>query len=258
VHDCGRVLGLFRYPVKSMSGELRGALELDPAGCVGDREWAARTAQGRVASGKATRRFEAVPGLLHLRSWMGQRGQVWIQFPDGRVHSAGTSLADAALSCHLNRSVRLEPRCNGRLVDDGPVSLIGTASITALEEAHGMFVDPIRFRPNILVQTVTPFAEDDWLGCELRLGSAILRVTMRSIRCVMIDMATAELPAQRGNLKTLGALNDARVGIIAEVVQPGRVRVGDDLWLCSSTAEPKRGDHRDEADVQLTRWSFSG
>lgn len=59
---------LHRFPVKSMSGEERNHLDVDARGCVGDRVWSVRTADGKIGSGKNTRRFAAVPGLLELRA----------------------------------------------------------------------------------------------------------------------------------------------------------------------------------------------
>src|SRR5690349_10514127 len=52
-----QVLLVTRYPVKSMGGEAATAVELGPAGLVGDREWAVYGADGKLASGKHSRRF---------------------------------------------------------------------------------------------------------------------------------------------------------------------------------------------------------
>jgi MOSC domain-containing protein YiiM len=46
---------------------------------------------------------------------------------------------------------------------------------------------------------------------------------------VMINMSSADLPAQPGNLAALGRLHDQCLGVIARVVTPGRVAVGDAL-----------------------------
>src|SRR3954469_16006455 len=72
-----RVVSLHRYPVKSLLGEDLDAVELDERGVVGDRMWSVRTPDGKIGSGKTTRRFQAVPGLLQLRaSSDGGRGRV--------------------------------------------------------------------------------------------------------------------------------------------------------------------------------------
>ena len=60
----GRVAALHRYPVKSLTGEAVGELRCDERGFVGDRLWSTRTENDKIGSGKTTRRFAAVDGLL--------------------------------------------------------------------------------------------------------------------------------------------------------------------------------------------------
>lgn len=55
----------------------------------------------------------------------------------------------------------------------------------------------------------------------------VLRVAMPSPRCVMVDMQTADLPAQPGNLKAVGRINDVLLGVVAAVSQPGTINIGD-------------------------------
>jgi hypothetical protein len=47
----------------------------------------------------------------------------------------------------------------------------------------------------------------------------------------MVDMGTADLPAQPGNLAATGRLNNACLGVIATVLTPGAALVGDLLTL---------------------------
>ena len=47
----------------------------------------------------------------------------------------------------------------------------------------------------------------------------------------MINMASADLPEQPGNLAALGRLNEQCLGVIAQVVTPGRIATGDELRL---------------------------
>lgn len=226
VQDPPRVLALYRYPVKSLLGEQVPELDVDRRGCVGDRRWSVRTAAGRIGSGKDTRRFAAVPGLLELRARQ-DGDQVVVAFPDGS--SCATDDADAAdrLSGFLGQPVTLAVETDVSHFDDGPVSLIGSASVAAVASERGASVAPERFRANLLLDAGAPFVEDRWVGRELSLGTAVLRVDMTSPRCVMVDMATADLPAQHGNLTAVGRLNDACLGVVATVVTPGTITVGD-------------------------------
>lgn len=224
------VVALNRYPVKSMLGEEVSHLDIEKRGCVADRFWAARTANDKIGSGKNTRRFAAVPGLLAVRA-QHRDGRVVLSFPDGSSCLIDDPEAALRLSRHLGQDVTLAEEGSVNHFDDGPVSIIGSGSIAAVTRAVGAEVDPVRFRANIIVEPVAAFGEEDWIGRRIRVGEVVLQVTMASTRCVMVDASTADLPAQPGNLAAIGRLNDARLGVLASVAAPGRVNVGDTLEL---------------------------
>lgn len=112
------------------------------------------------------------------------------------------------------------------------VSIIGLNSVHALEEKAGMALDPVRFRANILFSGGAPFAELNWVGRELLLGGARLKVFKRTQRCAATEVnpLTAERDAkpQRWLRDHFG---HADMGIYAEVLEGGRVAVGDALEL---------------------------
>ena len=223
-------MSLHRYPVKSLLGEESPFLELDGRGVVGDRVWSVRTANGKIGSGKNSKRFAAVPGLLALRG-RATDDSVTITFPDGTTLAVDAPELAERLTAHAGQPLTAERETDVSHFDDGPVSLLGLASVDALAAARGEPVDAGRFRPNITLDLDAAFAEDSWVGRRLHVGSAVLEVTMTSPRCVMIDMATAELPAQHGNLTAIGRLNAACLGVIAEVVRPGHITVGDPVTM---------------------------
>ncbi|MEX0834733.1 MAG: hypothetical protein WD010_01480, partial [Nitriliruptor sp.] len=69
---------------------------------------------------------------------------------------------------------------------------------------------------------------DRWVGRTLAIGpELVLRVRDVMPRCIMVDQAQIGLPTDGRLLDTLGRLNGASLGVVADVVQPGRVR-GDD------------------------------
>lgn len=218
---------LHRYPVKSMVGEEVARLEVDHRGCVGDRRWSVRTAAGKIGSGKDTRRFAAVPRLLELRASQGAGGRVVVTFPDGSTCAADADDAPERLSRFLGQPVTLAVETEVSHFDDGSVSLIGTASLDTVVAERRQAVDPARFRPNLVLATDAAFVEESWVGREVEVGTVVLRVDTASPRCVMVDMATAELPAQHGNLAAVGRVNEACLGVVASVVVPGTVTVGD-------------------------------
>jgi uncharacterized protein len=220
------VLSLHRYPVKSMLGEQIARLEVDQRGCVGDRLWSIRTTTDKIGSGKGSRRFAAIPKLLELRAQK-RDGTVVLTFPGGSTCTIDAPNAADRVSDHVGQPVTLAMETEVSHYDDGPVSLIGSASVLAVARERGESLDPARFRANLVLDTIEPFLEDKWVGRQLKIGSAILSVTMTSPRCVMVDMKTGDLPEQPGNLKAVGRVNDACLGVIATVVVPGTINQGN-------------------------------
>ena len=71
----GTVSRLWRYPVKSMLGEECRELAVEARGVAGDRLYALRDAEGKLGSGKNTRRFR--PNLVvetdgDEQAWLGR------------------------------------------------------------------------------------------------------------------------------------------------------------------------------------------
>jgi uncharacterized protein YcbX len=235
VNTWGRVRSLYRYPVKSLTGTRVEYLDLDERGCVGDRLWSVRTADNKIGSGKDTKRFAAVLGLLELRAAVDQ-DRVVVTFPDGSSYPVGEPAAADRLSEHFGAPLTFAKEGQVSHFDDGPVSMLGSASVEAIAKEQSEPVDPSRFRPNVFLGTDTPFIEETWVGGQVQVGTAVLGIALVSTRCVMVDMATADLPAQHGNLLATGRLNDTCLGVIARVVRPGRITIGDEV----AVTEPGR------------------
>ncbi|WP_210495958.1 MOSC domain-containing protein [Patulibacter sp. SYSU D01012] len=233
----GRVAALHRYPVKSMRGELLQTADLDGAGLDGDRAWALLDRMRNWASAKTNReRWRLVDGMLDLRATTDEQGVV-VTLPDGTTARAGEPAADEALSAHLGRELRFDRGDRGyrwgRHHDAAPLHLVTTATLAALADDDGTPLDPLRLRPNVVLETpegAPDFAEDAWPGRAFRLGGAVLRATERTERCVMTTRAQGdEVPEGRTVLKRIGQRNEACAGIYFAVVTPGRVSVGDEL-----------------------------
>jgi uncharacterized protein YcbX len=188
--------------------------------------WSVRTADGRIGSGKTTRRFAAVRDLQRARARTADH-RVEVELPGGGALDVESADLAGRLSALVGQSVTLARESDVSHFDDGPVSLVARASVEAVAAARGEPVDEARFRPNVVVDGVAAFGEDEWIGRYLHVGSAVLFVEMASERCVMVDSATADLPAQPGNLRAVGRLNAARLGVIARVVRSGGLWTGD-------------------------------
>src|ERR687898_1727085 len=108
----GAVAGLWRFPVKSMRGELLEQAEFTERGLVGDRAYALIDADtGKVVSAKSVRLF---PGLFGCRAAFvepprlgGELPPVRIALPDGTSVSSDSSDVDSVISAYFRREVTL-------------------------------------------------------------------------------------------------------------------------------------------------------
>lgn len=110
------------------------------------------------------------------------------------------------------------------------LSLINLASLRDFGGRIGAEIDPVRFRGNVVFDSPAPWIEFGWVGREIRLGSATLKVMERIGRCA----ATSVNPVTAvRDINVPGALaqqyNHLDCGIYAEVIAPGRMAPGDAL-----------------------------
>jgi hypothetical protein len=225
-----KVVEIRRYPIKSLLGEQLTTVDVEQQELAGDRLCAIRDGDGRFGSGKNTRRFRRMPGLLDLRGYGTGAGAV-VELADGRRFAAGDPDGHAALSRALNRRVTITREAEIMHHDEGPVSVITTAALRRLGDLVGEPVDPARLRANLLVDVPgTGFPEDDWLDQTLRVGpDVVLRARRPLTRCVMVDLAQDHLPEHGRILKTLAEHHDLTFGLWATVDAGGHVAVGDTL-----------------------------
>ena len=233
----GTVGALYRYPVKSTAGEALEVADVDARGFVEDRAWAAYTAEGGIASGKSSRRFRKVDGLLGWRSTLGGASgddrRPWVLDPAGTRYRAGDEAADAALTAALGQPLALRPETSISHYDDCGVHLVTTSAVRRAGQLAGVALDARRTRPNLLLETDGHgFVEDGWEGAELAVGAeVVLRVGPGMPRCVMVDQDHRDVPAAGPVLRSLGRHHDTLLGVQAEVVSGGAVRVGDEVRL---------------------------
>lgn len=228
----GRVGDVLRYPVKSLVGEHLEQVGVEERGLAGDRLWSVRDPDGKLGSGKSSRRFRRMPGLLDLEARYDGDVPV-IGFPDGRVLRGDDPAVHDALSTHVGRPVTLAREQDVSHFDEGPVHLVTTASLDHAGGAHGHPVDARHLRPNLVIETAgTGFVEETWIGRRVRIGAdVVLAVRSAMPRCVMVTLPQVGVPADRGLLGTLTEVNDACLGVVADVLAAGRVAVGDDVVL---------------------------
>ncbi len=143
-----------------------------------------------------------------------------------------------AVSADVGRPVRLvQADRPGDGVDRGTgggVTLLSDASVEELSRRSGEPVDARRFRMLIAVTGAEPHEEDTWIGGEVELGEARVRLNGHVGRCAI----TTQSP-ETGirDFDSLRAIKEYRgqnpwtreidFGVYGQVVAPGGVRVGD-------------------------------
>jgi uncharacterized protein YcbX len=224
-----KVVEIRRYPIKSLLGQRPAAVDVEQRGLAGDRLWAVRDTEGKLGSGKNTRRFRRMPGLFRLRGHFADPVPV-VELPDGRRFAADDPAGHRAVSEVLGRPVTITREAEVVHHDEGPVSVISTAALRRLRELTGEEVDPLRFRANLLIDVPgTGFPEEEWLGRDLRIGDqVVLRPRRRLTRCVMIDLAQEDVPEHGRLLRTVAEHHDLTFGVWATVERPGRIELLDD------------------------------
>lgn len=112
--EAGRIISIWRYPVKSMAGERLSVAQIGEFGVHADRTWAVRDAELN-----ATTNAKRLPGLLLCTARYagtpapgagpGNAPEVIIGLPDGREIPSSDPAVHSALSAYLDRDVELCP-----------------------------------------------------------------------------------------------------------------------------------------------------
>lgn len=215
-----RLVELRRWPVKSLAGESLTECEVDARGLVGDRLWALREPDGKLGSGKSTRRFRRMDGLLALSAAydLGPGAGPVVTLPDGRTWQGPDPALDEALTTYVGRPVALAREAAVAHHDEGPLHLVTTATLDRLG------TDGAVLRANLVVDApgLLAFGEEAWVGRELRVGDGsgagvVLRVREPMPRCVMVGSTV---------LQEVTRVNDGCAGVVVDVVRGGVVEVG--------------------------------
>lgn len=254
------VTALHTAPIKATRIRAVDSIELGPTGALGDRAFYLVDEEGAMVNGKRlgalqtiTAEYDPGAGVLALRFAGGERTEAPVRLgPELDTTFFGMArrarLLEGpwaqALSGHLGRPLRLV--ADGSAVDRGgigAISLVSRGSLERLARADGPGranadepVDTRRFRMLIEIDGVAPHAEDAWLGHELEVGPARLRIHGNVGRCVTttrgpesgeVDLPTLKMLATyRMEMETTEPLP---FGVHGEVLAGGTVRVGDEL-----------------------------
>jgi uncharacterized protein YcbX len=235
----GEVEALFRYPVKSMSGELLDVADLGWHGLDGDRRLAFRRADDRggfpwLTASKLPelilfaplRRGPVVDGNLptHVRTPEGAELAVFGQelaTDVGRRHGSPVEMM------HLNRGI----------FDEASISLITSATVSEVARLAEQRPDVRRFRPNIVIASLrsVPFEDDAWVEGVLSFGEtkegAAIGITNRDERCSMVNFDPDSARSTPEVLRAIVRVRDNKAGVYGTVIRRGRVAVGQPIFF---------------------------
>lgn len=243
------VTALYRYPVKGLTPERLGEVHLAPGATVpGDRIYAIENGPGRFNPDEP----KHLPKINFLMLMRNERLATLETHFDDDTHTLtvlrnGKQVARGQLSTKLGRSmieqflaaymkadlrgaphIVLAPGHSFTDMAEKCVHIVNLASVHELERISGKPVNPLRFRPNIVVDGLPAWSEFDLIDKAITIGPVRLDVFKRTQRCdaTNVNPATAArdmaIPALL--LRTFGHTD---FGVYARVVSPGTVRPGD-------------------------------
>jgi uncharacterized protein YcbX len=123
------------------------------------------------------------------------------------------------------------------IFDEASLSVIASDTVCEIARLAGHSPDVRRFRPNVLVRLLrpVPFQEDEWLGGVLSFGEGndapAIAVTMRDIRCSMVNLDPDSATPAPEMLKAVVRAHQNTAGIYGAVTRTGRLEVGQPILL---------------------------
>jgi hypothetical protein len=248
-----RVARLSIAPVRSLQLEHPESLDLTAHGVAEDRRFYLVDMAGHLVD------RVVVGALVQVAAHTDPEAtRLRLAFPDGTVLDGPVELGEAikthiygrttrghvvvgpwarAMTPYAGRAVRVV-RCDNpagtRLGTTNSVSLVGNGSLRRLAKELGVpAVDSRRFRMLIDLDGTDEHEEDAWIGGEIEVGTARLRITGPDARCVITTQDPDSGHRDHDTLRALRGYRGFRAGkkldfgVLGEVVAPGRVSLGD-------------------------------
>jgi uncharacterized protein YcbX len=264
-----RVVALYRHPVKGFTPEACETLTVLAEGRIaGDRVLGLRFASSEAPDHAWSSKYQFValvntPGLarLHvrldpraLRLHMSFEGTVLVDaaLDDAGRRKISAAVADFVLKLDENPLSLHPERLPLRLVGDGitpryqdnqagQVTLHSRESLaavaTAIDDAQ---LSEQRFRSNIVIDGVTAWEEQAWVGKRIRIGEVAFDVVKPKVRCLAThaNPETGERDQPLMPTLTRAFAQEQPTFAVAMVTSGtgGKVRVGDEVRMIESPA----------------------
>jgi uncharacterized protein YcbX len=238
-------------PVRSLGLQHPTEIDVTEVGVVEDRRFFLADDRDRIVDQIIVGRLVQVEATTDPAAT-----RLWMRFPDGTVIDEEVRCGEPveveihgrtgigkvvigpwadALAAMAGRPIRLI-RCDtpGGTRRGNPTSIVSDGSLRELAKAAGVdAVDGRRFRMLINLEGAEPHEEDTWIGKRIGLGDAVLRVLKPDARCAITTHDPNTGSRDLDTLRTIISYRGLRegkhadFGVLADVVQPGRIRLGD-------------------------------
>ena len=248
-----RIERMYVSPVKSLALAEVTRVVLDKPGIAGDRAFFIVDSDSKLFTQR-----QYGPLVMIKASYDVTAGVLELTFPDGRSLTGVPELGDPisapffserpvegnvargewneALSEFAGQPLRLVKASRaGSSFDGFPLSMCSVASLDALAAAAGQeTVDGRRFRQNIYISGAAAHQEDDWVGREVRVSQALLRVKMQDERCVVTTHSPETGETDMNTLKLIASYRtdqpkEVNFGVYCTVAEPGVAAIGDEV-----------------------------
>jgi len=247
--DPARVVSLYRYPVKGLSGELLKSVSLQPGATFpADRSFAIEN--GASGFDPAAPSWQSkIKFLCLMRN--AKLAALETNYDDASgtltVIKDGVPMVEASLKSEAGRAAieYFFEEFMGREAR-GPVKVLEAPdhsfSDVAAKVAHIVNLDsvddlaksinrelhPLRFRANIYLKGWAPWSEFDLIGKTVRIGGAELKVTKKVVRCAATEVnpesAERDIDVPEAIWRKTG---ETDFGVYARVITAGKIVPGD-------------------------------
>jgi uncharacterized protein YcbX len=235
MQSVGVIRQLMRYPVKSMRGESLPSAALTLQGVAIDRRYAFVQKASRSSFPWFTAR--ELPELLCYSASVREAGpqevELTVTTPDGKKFPVQSDELRQTLEVRSGLEIFLLHDYRGSF-DAAPISLISCQTVSQIAKESGTEEDPVRFRPNLLVdlESGEAFEELQWVGRILRVGdTARIAILKADQRCMMISLDPVSAKSNPAVQRCVVQQHNNCAGVYAAVLTPGEIRIGDTVSL---------------------------
>jgi len=258
-----RVISLSRFAIKGLDPDQLSEVTLERGASMPfDRRWALRAVSGEAWDGtnwihksNFLCKFTATHALprfltrfddqtLTLSVW--ERGETTSEHeavqsapacfrlsdPDGKaaletffskVYGQPLVLEDGGVAFQFgNTNAGLGANGNTRTLH-----IVNAETCREVSEAVGAEIDPMRFRPNIVIDGLRPWEEFEWVGRSVVIGGVELDVIKRTVRCKGVNVDRSEYIDIPEVLQEKFPDKGPYLGVYAQTTAGGFMRLGD-------------------------------